>query len=139
MQPSCHCPWRLHFAISSRKSESRISAPYFPINFFFRFWPGRPHLAQDRRTISLGYSRSCRDPLAICPKAERRLDGAALYDPDWLPIPKSLRPAGLDASIVGCLLRRCCSWILAEGCNTIIWCELIGRLPTSYLGLCWAV
>jgi len=31
-------------------------------------------------------------------------------DPDWPAIPKS-RTAALDASIVGCLLRRCSLWL----------------------------
>ena len=44
----------------------------------------------------------------------------------------------LDASIVRCLLRRCCSLILAEGCNTDIWSGLIGKPKISYCG-CWAV
>src|SRR5262249_11366158 len=52
-------------------------------------------------------------------------------------MPKSRLPAGLDASIVGCLLRRCSSLILAEGCNTNIWCGVIGKPPTWYFG-CWA-
>jgi len=39
MQASCIRPWRLHCTIPSRKSGSRISAPYRSINFCFRYWP----------------------------------------------------------------------------------------------------
>jgi hypothetical protein len=42
--------------------SSRILAPYFSIKFCFRYCPTRPHLAHARRTISVGYSLSCREP-----------------------------------------------------------------------------
>src|SRR5262245_56237795 len=64
MQASC-IPRCLHCAICSRKSGSRISAPYFSIKFCFRYCPERPHFEHDRRTTSAGYSRSLSEPLSM--------------------------------------------------------------------------
>jgi hypothetical protein len=60
------------------------------------------------------------------------------YQPE-LARPGSRTTARLDASIVRCLLRRCFSLILAEGCNANIWSGVIGKPQTSYCGVCWAV
>jgi hypothetical protein len=47
-------PRRLHCAISSRRSGSRTSGPQRSIRICFRYWPARPHLPHDRRTIFPG-------------------------------------------------------------------------------------
>src|SRR5262245_3796632 len=71
------------------------------------------------------------------PKVDIDKRGRA-YQPE-LARPGSRTTARLEASIVRCLLRRCCSLILAEGCNANIWSGVIGKPPTSYFGVCWAV
>src|SRR5262249_1439908 len=56
---------RLHCAISSRRSGSRLSAPYHSINFCFAYRPERPHFSHDSRTRSPGYSHKLKRAVHI--------------------------------------------------------------------------
>ena len=70
-QASCILPRRSHFAISCRRSGRGIFDPKRSTRFCFRYWPTRLQRSHDRRTVSRGYSRSCRDPPAMVAHKEK--------------------------------------------------------------------